>query len=253
MKILIIEDEHIAAQSLQRQLLEIIPDAHILQVIQSIEEAVEFFNSNESLDIDIIFMDIHLADGLAFHIFEQIHIDSPLIFTTAYDQYALEAFKVGGIDYLLKPINKEDLERAIKKIKRYGKGSEMSEDILGKMKSILEPKQYKSVFLIPVRDKLIPLDVDSIAYIYVDGKLSRAVTFDGKNYIIDKPLDGIHAQLPPKNFFRANRQYIISRKAVAGISLWPLSKLHIELALPTPEKIIVSRARVSEFKDWYTT
>ena len=112
--------------------------------------------------------------------------------------------------------------------------------------------RYKSHFLIPVRDKLIPLPVKNIAYIYLDDKISRAVTFDNQTHIIDKPLDNIFAQLNPNHFFRANRQYIIAHSAIGDISVWPLGKLHVSLTVATPEKIIIPRARTSEFKDWYT-
>ncbi len=252
MKALIIEDEMIAAQNLQRLLAEVAPDILVVKVLQSVEETVEFFSQKN--DIELIFMDIHLADGLAFHIFNSVTIDSPIIFTTAYDQYALEAFKVNGIDYLLKPIDKQDLSHAIAKlhlVKDKSRSNPDMEQIKAMMESLKQHK-YKSYFLIPVRDKLVPLHVNEIAYFYVDEKITRSVTFDNQSYTLDKPLDTIISMLDPDKFFRANRQYIIAHKAVKEISLWPLSKLHVSLVHPTPEKIIVSRARASEFKDWFT-
>jgi two-component system LytT family response regulator len=178
------------------------------------------------------------------------------VFTTAYDQYALDAFKVNSVDYLLKPINKDDLSRAINKLKKinYQNSNEsvLTPEIIASLSQTIQHQQYKSYFLMPVRDKLIPLPVSNIAFIYVDDKLARIVTYDGTSYSVDKPLDSIYTLLDPKQFFRANRQYIIAHKAVKDISLWPLSKLHISLTVPTPEKVIISRARVSEFKDWYT-
>ena len=255
MKTIIIEDENIAAQNLVRLLGEVAPDIEVECTLQSVEESVEFFS--HANDIELVFMDIHLADGSSFNIFDSVKIDCPIVFTTAYDQYALDAFKVNSIDYLLKPIQKDDLERAVEKIHRIKKSSEasatLSTEQIGKIVEMMQQKKkYKSFFLIPLRDKLVPLDVNEIAYIYLDDKISRAVTYDNQSYAIDKPLDAIFTQLDPAKFFRANRQYIISHNSVAGIAIWPLSKLHVVLKVETPEKIIVSRARAAEFKDWYT-
>lgn len=253
MKALIIEDETIAAQNLQRLVGQVAPDIEVVGVIQSVEETVEYFS--EQPMPNLVFMDIHLADGLAFHIFESVTITCPVIFTTAYDQYALDAFKVNSIDYLLKPISSNDLERAVAKLRHLvhaGDGSSISPATLANLMEQMQPHRYKSHFLIPYREKLIPLPVDSIAFVYVDEKMTHAVTYDQKSHTIDKPLDTIFAQLDPRLFFRANRQYIIARAAVKDITLWPLSKLHISLTVPTPDKIIISRARTSEFKEWFT-
>ena len=251
MNAVIIEDEQIAAQNLERLLCETSPNTNIVAKLQSVEESIEFFSSDNA--VDVVFMDIHLADGLSFSIFDSVSITAPIIFTTAYDQYALDAFKVNSIDYLLKPINKDDLTRAMQKLhkledKTTGKVPENIETLIEMMRR----PRYKSFFLIPVLDKLVPLNVNDIAYIYRDDKMSRAVTFNGQSHSLDKPLDAIFTQLDPTKFFRANRQYIIAHSAVKDITMWPLSKLHVSLNVETPEKIIVSRARVSEFKDWYT-
>lgn len=261
MKALIIEDEHIAAQNLERLLAEVAPHMEVVATLQSVEEAVEYFSDNDnSRDTQLVFMDIHLADGLAFHIFDSVKISCPVIFTTAYDQYALDAFKVGGVDYLLKPINKDDLTRAVNKLKLFSGLADEAEpanmlptpEAIARMMEMMQPRKYKSYFLIPVRDRLMPLQVTDIAYVYVDDKLTRIVTFDGQSFLVDKPLDTIYSQLDPARFFRANRQYVISHDAIKDISLWPLSKLYITLSVATPDRIIVSRARTSEFKDWYT-
>jgi len=257
MKALIIEDELIASQNLQRLLNRISPDIEVERTLESVEEAVEFFSGSN--DIELVFMDIHLADGLAFHIFDSVRIQCPIIFTTAYDQYAIDAFRVNSIDYLLKPIKSEDLERALDKYRNLKSmnvaggdaGNLTATQIASLMQMVQQPK-YKSHMLIPLRDKLIPLPVSQIAYIYLDDKISRLVTFEGQQHALDKPLDAIFAQLDPSRFFRANRQYIIAHDAVSDISLWPLSKLHVSLSVPTPEKIIISRARVAEFKEWFT-
>ncbi len=252
MNTLIIEDEQIAAQNLQRLIAEVEPELKVIDTLQSVEDTIEYFS--QPVSVDLIFMDIHLADGIAFHIFDKATINSPIIFTTAYDQYALEAFKAGGMDYLLKPISADDLRRAVEKVQRYVNPQKpIDQAMVATMLDIMQPRKFKSYFLIPVRDKLIPLKVTDIAYIYVVEKVTHIVTFDNQTHVIDKPLDAIISQLDPTNFFRANRQYIISHQAVKDISIWPLSKLHITLTVPTPEKIIISRARTSEFKNWYTT
>lgn len=254
MKTIIIEDEQIATQNLQRLLRETNPDIEVVRVLQSVEESVEYFGHNT--DTELVFMDIHLADGLAFHIFDKVSINCPIIFITAYDQYALEAFKVNGIDYLLKPISKEELNRALTKLKLFshkqGEEGKISDEQLKSLTQQFQQNKYKSFFLIPMRDKLIPLDVNDIAYIYLDEKISRIVTFNNESHCVDKPLDAIHAQLNPEHFFRANRQFIIAHKAIDSINLWPLSKLNVSLKVDVPEKIIISRARSTEFKDWYT-
>ena len=251
MKTIIIEDELIASQSLQRLIAEATPQLEVTCVLQSVEEAVEHFSQPNSTEL--VFLDIHLADGLAFHIFEKVQIPCPIVFTTAYDQYAIDAFKVGGIDYLLKPINRDDLRRAVQRVAdRTAPQPALDPAMLTTMTELMQPRRYKSHFLIPVGDRLLPLKVDTIAYIHVNDKLTRAVTLDGQSYALDRPLDTILSQLDPARFFRANRQYIIAHQAIKDISIWPLSKLHVTLTLPTPEKIIISRARASEFKDWYT-
>lgn len=254
MKTVIIEDEQIAAQNLQRLLMEVNPETEVVRILQSVEESVEYFSHIN--EVELVFMDIHLADGLAFHIFDKVSINCPIIFTTAYDQYALDAFKVNSLDYLLKPINKDDLTRAMQKLKLFGSrqsnSTGISSEQLMALSQSIQQKKYKSYFLIPLRDKLIPLDVKDIAYIYLDEKISRIVTFNNESHSVDKPLDAIHAQLDPTFFFRANRQFIIAHSAIESISIWPLSKLNVSLKVATPEKIIISRARVAEFKEWYT-
>lgn len=257
MKTLIIEDERIAAENLQRMISQHTPQLEVCGILQSVEEAVEYFTHSDPPDL--VFMDIHLADGLAFHIFDSVTIHCPIIFTTAYDQYALQAFQVNSIDYLLKPISPDDLKRAINKLEQLtstnaesSSDSSISPQVIASMMEMVQHNKYKSYFLLPLRDKLVPLAIDQIAFIYVDEKLTRAVCFDGKSYAIDKPLDNIYSQLNPALFFRANRQYIIAHSAIKDISIWPLSKLHITLSVPTPDKIIIPRARAAEFKDWYT-
>lgn len=247
-RIVIIEDEEIVARNLQRSLVEELPDAHVVAIIPSIEESLEFFQQNPMPDL--IFMDIHLADGIAFSIFESVEITCPIIFTTAYEQYALDAFRVNTIDYLLKPIGRDDLHRAIQKLLNILKSATPaipSNDALRQLGT-----NYKSHFLIPVRDRLIPVEVSQIACIYLEDKISRAMLFDGRQQIIDRPLDAVMDDLNPTLFFRANRQYIVTHSAIQDIAIWPISKLALTLSVPTPTRIIISKARVPEFKQWYT-
>ena len=249
MKALIIEDESIAAQALESLIKETDPEVDIVAVLQTIEESVEWFEENQMPDL--VFMDIHLADGSSFAIFEKVDITCPIIFTTAYDEYALKAFEVNSIDYLLKPINKGDLERALNKYKSFTASASKSslEGLLEQMGGL--KKKYKNCFLIPERDKLIPLATSNIAYIFIDTKTVKAIALDGHNYYLNQTLDEIMAQLDPEVFFRANRQFIISRHAVKDLSVWFGNKLAINLVIPVPEKIIVSKARVGEFKAWF--
>ena len=249
MKTIIIEDESVAAQALQALVQELNPEMEIVAILQTIEESVEWFEENTMPDL--VFMDIHLADGSSFAIFEKVSISCPIIFTTAYDEYALKAFEVNSIDYLLKPINKADLERALNKFKNLTFKTDKAslEGLLTQMGNL--KKKYKTCFLIPERDKLIPLATSNIAYIYIDTKTVKAITLDGHTYYLNQTLDDIMAQLDPEVFFRANRQFIISRNAVKDMSIWFGNKLAVNLLVSVPEKIIVSKARVGEFKSWF--
>lgn len=249
-KIVIIEDEAIAVQNLTRMLAELSPGCEVVKVLQSIEESVEYFNTGAKPDL--CFMDIHLADGLSFRIFDQAEVECPIIFTTAYDQYAIQAFKVNSIDYLLKPINKDELRQAMAKAERL-----LSRQDDSRWQSLAEmlrqgERHYQSSFLIAVADRLVPIRVEDIICFYLLDKLPQIVTADGRTFAYDKPLDLVMEQLDPRKFFRANRQYIIAHDAIEEISLWPISKLAVKLSKPTPERIIISKARVHDFKEWYT-
>ena len=252
MKALIIEDEMMAAQSLQKLLAKVSPDTEVLGVLETIEESVEWLTSHPMPDL--LFMDIHLADGSSFAIFDKVDVTAPVIFTTAYDEYALKAFEVNSIDYLLKPIHKGDLERALRKfenltVPRTTSGVDVKS--LYAQIEAMRPK-YKSYFLLPERDKLIPLQVSNIAFICIDEKMIKIVTLDHKVFYTNQTLDDLLVQLDPTQFFRANRQYIVSRGAIKDVSIWFGNKLAINLTVETPDKVIVSKARVSEFKTWFS-
>jgi two-component system LytT family response regulator len=252
MKAVIVEDELIAAQNLQRLIQQVDSDIEVIVVLQSVEESIEWFMLHPAPEL--VFMDIHLADGSSFSIFEKVEISCPIIFTTAYDEYALKAFEVNSIDYLLKPISLKNFERALSKFRSMvaakDDNSELISHLLATFKQTKEA--FKSNFLIPHKDKFIPLAVSKIACLYTENKMVNIVTDDQQIYHIDSSLEDLGNQLNPTLFFRANRQYIVSHKAIKDISIWFGSKISINLYVNVPDKIIVSKARVSEFKTWYT-
>lgn len=250
MNAIIIEDEYIAAQSLERLLHNIDENILVISTLQTVEESVEWLSSHDQPDL--VFMDIHLSDGDSFAIFDRINIEAPIIFTTAYDEYALKAFEVNSIDYLLKPITRKDLEKALEKMKRLthnGNNDKMIEQLVQSITA--GKKQHKRNFLIPYKDKLIPLSTEDIAYISSEDKMARIVCFDQKSYTMDLSLDELMRQLSPQQFFRANRQYIIAHRAISDIVIWFNGKLALTLLSPTPDRVIVSRARAGQFKEWY--
>lgn len=258
--ILIIEDETAAAVNLKAILRDIAPSYTILAVLESIEESVDYLSDEQRTRPDLIFMDIHLADGESFRIFDKVEVDIPIIFITAYDEYALRAFKVNSIDYLLKPINSEDLRRALDKFARLT-GAERS-GYNDNVKSMLsqrdnQPPQETNlterVYLVHYKDKIIPLNIDDVAYFYTTNERVSATTYTGERYTVDRTLEMLQSSLPSEEFFRANRQFIVARRAVKDIAIWFGSRLALNLTLETPEKIIISKARVPEFKLWLTS
>lgn len=253
MKAVIIEDEKIAADLLKNLICQLDENIEVVTILQTVEDSVEWLSINQHPDI--LFVDIHLADGSSFSIFEKTEVRCPIVFTTAYDEYALKAFEINSIDYLLKPINKDDLQRALNKYKNL-KGERQEVDYKTLISRFLTESgnlnNYKEHFLVPERDKLVPLAAKDIAYIYIDLKLIKAVTFSGKVYYLNQNLDEMMNQLNTKMFFRANRQYIVSHEAIKDISIWFGNKISLNLTIPIEEKIIVSKARVAEFKNWYS-
>ena len=240
-----------AAKALQKLIGEVSPDTVIVDVLESIEESVEWLENNPMPDL--MFLDIHLADGSSFAIFERVNVTCPVIFTTAYDEFALKAFEVNSLDYLLKPISREALERAMNKFQTLA-GARFNADKIEKLLEQLgEKKRYRSYFLLPERDKLVPLSTKDIAYAYIDAKSVKIVTHEHKNYYLTHTLDDLMAQLDPVMFFRANRQFIVSREAIKDVSIWFGNKLAINLNVEVPEKIIVSKAKVAEFKCWFSS
>jgi DNA-binding LytR/AlgR family response regulator len=250
MRAIIIEDEILAVNHLQRLLNEI-GGIQIIAVLDTISSAVEWFGANAQPDL--IFMDIHLADGSAFKIFEYVDISCPIIFTTAYDEYAIKAFKVNSIDYLLKPILPDSLERALEKLKRLTGASAVPSEIHQLITSLAKEKSYKTHFLMPVKgSKLIPLLARDIAYIHIEDGLVKVKTAEAKSFIFEYTLDELAGMLNPSDFFRANRQFIISRNAVKEVDYYFNNRLSVNLKVPVPEKILISKVRVSEFRAWFS-
>jgi DNA-binding LytR/AlgR family response regulator len=249
MKALIIEDEILASKHLI-QILNEVGDISIIAVLESIKETVKWFGKNPQPDI--VFMDIHLSDGSAFEIFKDTKITCPIVFTTAYDKYALKAFKVNSIDYLLKPIEVDDVREALKKLKELSTSETMQIAINNLMTTFKKDLKYKTHFLIPIKgDKLIPVQTNDLACFYVDTGTVKTSTFEGKIYTLDFTLDELTKLLDPELFFRANRQFIISRNAIKDIDLWFNSRLSVNLDVTVPEKIVISRGRIPEFKTWF--
>lgn len=245
MKALLIEDETAAARNLAAVLREVAPGVQIVATLESVAESIEWLRSNPQPDL--LFMDIHLADGDSFRIFGAVEVTAPVIFTTVYDRYALEAFKVSSIDYLLKPINADDVRRALEKLRRLTSGERL--DYGSRVRSLAAQRQ-EEVFLVRVRDRIIPLQRDRIAYCYTSNEKVTACGFDGETYPLDKTLEALQALLPERDFFRANRQFIVARRAVKEIAVWFGSRLTLHLTVDTPERIVISKARVPEFKTW---
>lgn len=250
-RVIIVEDETAAAVNLRSMLASIDSNVEVLAVLESVEEAVEFFSSD--VEADVVFMDIHLADGESFRIFQSVDINIPIIFTTAYDEYALQAFKVNSIDYILKPYKEEDLRRALEKLERLTVGERTTQkDSREKMVREVHGDNMQTM-LLRYKDKLIPVTADEVAFFYTSEERVTVTTLKGDCYPVDKTLESLSQQLSPEKFFRANRQFIVSRRAVKDIAVWFGSRLALNLTIETPERIIISKARVPEFKSWLQT
>ncbi|NOU19964.1 MAG: response regulator transcription factor [Bacteroidales bacterium] len=248
MNVLIVEDEIAAARRLAKMMVAIEPTSQILSITDSISSTVEWIKNNK--EPELILMDIHLADGSSFKIFDQIKIKCPIIFTTAYDQYAIQAFKVNSIDYLLKPIKEDELANSLKKYKEHR--TEKSSIDFEKFLSTLRKSEqnYQLRFVVQFADKLKSVEVNTIAYFFALEKSVFLVTEDGHRYAIDYTLEKLDEVLNPKIFYRINRKFIVNFSAIKGMFTYSKSRVKIEL-LPNPEtEVIVSSERASGFKEW---
>ena len=243
---MIVEDETAAYENLADMLTSLDPAIEVVGNTESVRQTERWLKANPKPDL--IFMDIHLSDGSAFVIFDHVKVETPIVFTTAYDQYAIDAFKVNSIDYLLKPIKPEELRRALDKFSRWG-----NQDVtryLEQLTRLAPSPKYKDKILVPVKDKLLPIRLSDIAFFYTSDKSTFIYLKDGKSYPYAKTLEQINSSLNPNDFFRANKQFIISRESVRDLTIWFDSRLLVTLNTDTPERIYVSKNRASEFKAW---
>ena len=246
MKVLIVEDETAAYENLRDILFELAPDIKIAGNTESVFRTVQWMQSNPLPDL--IFMDIHLSDSSAFTIFDKIEVETPIIFTTAYDKYAIEAFKVNSIDYLLKPIKMTDVKRALDKFGKLNRNDVMQ--YLSRLTAFAPTVKYKDKLLIPHKDKLLPVNAKDIAFFYTTDKNTIVYLRAGNRYPYVKTLEQIMTTLDPLVFFRANKQFIIARESVTCITIWFDNRLLVTLDTETPERIYVSKNKAAEFKAW---
>lgn len=255
MKILIVEDEELAVKKITKTLSDVDKQAEIVGVTDSIQATVKWLENN--ISPDLILMDIELSDGQSFEIFTRIDLKSPVIFTTSYDEYALKAFKVNSIDYLLKPIQKEDLETALNKYRQMktlykgGENTVMNMDALVKeLQQKLQPREYRKRFLVKHAQKLVSIEIEEIAYFFSDGRLNFFKTYDNRKFVVDYTMDELEEMLDPDRYFRINRSFYISVESVDQIHDYFGNRLLLHLKPVLDKESIVSREKVTEFKKW---
>lgn len=248
MRVLIVEDETSSYENLREILREIDPDIDVAGNTESVVQTVNWLKMNPAPDL--IFMDIHLSDDSAFAIFDKMDVEIPIVFTTAYDQYAIEAFKVNSIDYLLKPIKVSDVRRAIDKFERFNHND--ISHYLSQLMQLAPSSRRKAKLLIPHKDKLIPVDLNDISFFYTTDKNTFLYLRDGTHYPYSKTLEQIMTTLDAGNFFRANKQFIVRRESVTSITIWFDSRLLVTLDTEVPERIYISKNKAAEFKAWLT-
>jgi len=249
MNVLIVEDEIIASKRLIKLINECDPGIEILGVQDSILDTVNFLTVNTP---DLIFIDIQLSDGICFEIFERMEINIPVIFTTAYDEYMVQAFKVNSIDYLLKPIRQEDINASIERFKKYNQNADQLairfQELL--MNFIKGKKTYKGRFLIRSGRGFFSIDVENIAYFVSERKLNYIITKTGKRFVVDHTLDELIKMIDPMNFIKINRNYIISNSSIIRIEPYFNNRMILEVQPPSDQEILVSRSNLKTFKEW---
>ncbi len=252
MKIVIIEDEKLTAADLAETIQSVQPDARIVAILYSVSSAVNWFRNNEPPDL--IFSDIQLGDGLSFEIFKTVPTDSPVIFCTAYDEYALKAFDTNGIDYLLKPFDRQSIEAALRKYDRLKNKFITNMENLGQIIQLFENKRKAGTgsVLVYKQDKIVPVRFEDIALFYIENEITYLLTFDHKLYTINKTIEKVE-ETAPDDFFRVNRQYLVNRKAIKEASQYFARKLSLTLTVPYKETITVSKNRVSGFLNWLSS
>ncbi len=248
MKILIIEDEDAAVRRLQKLLGEMDMSVEIIGILSSIESSVEWLSANQAPDA--ILMDIHLADGSSFDIFDKTAVNAPVIFVTAYDEYALKAFKVNAIDYLLKPIKQNELHEALRRVEpKSTKNNSTGDDLIHKLEEAGFIRKAKRL-LVRMGQSIKLIDLDHVAYFYSKDKISFAVLPGNKRYPLDQSLDQIEHMIDPLHFFRINRQFIVKMEAIDEMIAYSKSRVKLKMNPPTEDDAIVSKERSPEFKRW---
>jgi two-component system, LytTR family, response regulator LytT len=256
MRIVLIEDEPITARELKFILQKIEPDAVILDTIDTIEGSIDFLKTTQP---DLIFSDIHLADGICFDIFEQVPIKCPIVFCTAYDEYAIEAFKTNGIAYILKPFDEKTVRDALNKVKNLLNFSPttpplstppLAMDLEALAKLLRGKEDFKSSFLVSRAGKLIPIDISNVAFFYIKNEIVMLYTTKGDCYMTDYTLDSLEHEVDPHDFYRANRQFLISRRIIKEVEHYFARKLVVKTHVSPPESIIISKAKATGFTKW---
>ncbi len=253
MKILIVEDEELAVKKLQKTLLSIDRMVEVVGVTDSIKSTVDYLKQNSPPDL--ILMDIELADGQSFEVFNMVPVKNPVIFITSYDEYALKAFKVNSVDYLLKPVQKDELEAALNKYKELNttdntKNSSDINNLIKELQSKLQPKEYRKRFLVKQAQKLVSIEVDDIAYFYSDGRLNFFKTRDNKKFIVDYTMDELSDMLDPEKYFRISRSFYVSVDSIDQIHDYFGNRLLLNLTPALDKEALVSREKVMDFKKW---
>ena len=251
MNVIIIEDEHLTAERIQTLLMKLDPEITVLSIIDSVNKALKWFTEHDSPDL--VFMDIQLADGISFDIFDRVQIDAPVIFITAYQEYAIRAFKVNSVDYLLKPIAEHDLKAALDKYRSLFQRElslpAIGSDLLASIRQMIS-KPYKSRFMVKVGDRIKSVDVEHILYFYSQQKGTFIQTEENRSYAVDYTLDKLMEVLDPALFHRINRKYLCSHRAIAELISLSGSKLKVRLQNSEDDQIYISRERLASFKEW---
>jgi two-component system response regulator LytT len=259
MRILIVEDEELAVKKLTKTVNSVDEEAEIIGVADSIKSAVDWLESHPAPDL--ILMDIELADGQSFEIFNLTEVKSPVIFTTSYDEYALQAFKVNSIDYLLKPVQREDLEAALNKYRQLknmyhaNPTEEKTDDVsidrlIRELQQKLQPREFRKRFLVKHAQKLVSIETDEIAYFFSDGRLNFFKTYDNKKYVVDYTMDELEDMLDPDRYFRISRSFYVAINSIDQIHEYFGNRLLLHLKPAVDKESIVSREKVSDFKKW---
>lgn len=257
MRILIVEDEDLAVKKIQKTLASVDSTAEVAGITDSIKSTVEWLQQNDQPDL--ILMDIELADGQSFEIFNLTDVKSPVVFTTSYDEYALKAFKVNSIDYLLKPVQKEDLQNALDKYKKmkqaYASSSDNGKDanldmIVKELQKKLQPKEYRKRFLVKHAQKLVSVEIGEIAYFFSDGRLNFFKTIDNRKFVVDYTMDELEDMLDPQQYFRISRSFYVSVNSIDKIDDYFGNRLILQLKPAVDKEALVSREKVTDFKKW---